>query len=247
MNNMRMEDFQELEELFVDMECLLSISRETNDYTEEHYRTHCELLKQINEKYQIIKKGAIGKYCTECKERTRPTRNTTLKTEEDKKRAYEAGNTDIVYCRECNRYLNKVNLKKHKMSATCRAKKNLKISTMICKKYYCELHLDFQALGDKLDHFCNTHNYTIRNGKNQDIQPELSWYNICDSSWTLPIEPFGKLEINKEIKLAVNDPELYTRQRKQIQSFLKNNPKYISISNSNNYGFVLSVKIIAKS
>jgi hypothetical protein len=246
MNNMRMEDFQELEELFVDMECLLSISRETNDYTEEHYRTHCELLKQINEKYQIIKEGAIGKYCTECKDRTRPTRNTTLKTEEDKKRAYEAGNTDIVYCKECNRYLNKVNLKKHKMSATCRAKKNLKISTMICKKYYCELHLDFQALGDKLDHFCNTHTYTIRNGKNQDIQPELRWTCNDESSWYLDV-PFPLLPINQEIKLAVNDPELYTRQVQQIKDFLKNNPELVSLSNSNNYGFVLSIKIIDKS
>ena len=243
---MRMEDFQELEELFVDMECLLSISRETNDYTEEHYRTHCDLLKQINEKYQKIKEGSIGTYCKECKDRTRPTRNPAFRTEEEKKKAYESGNTDIVYCKECNRYLNKANLKKHKMSATCRAKKNLKISTMICKKYYSEFHLEFQDLGDKLDHHCNKHSYTIKKGKNQDIQPELRWTRNGESSWYLN-GPFPSLPINKEIKLAVNDPELYTRQFKQIKSFLKNNPEYLSLSNSNNYGFVLSVKIIEKS
>jgi len=246
MNNIRMEDFQELEELFVDMTCLLACSYETNDYTEEHYRTHCDFLKKINEKYQNIKQGAIGRYCKASKNRTIPDRSRTYKNEEEKKRAYESGDRRVVYCKECNRYMNKENLKKHKLSATCKAKKNLKISTLVCKKYYSTFHLKFQALGDKLDHFCNTHTYTIRNGKNQDIQPELRWTCNDESSWYLDV-PFPLLPINQEIKLAVNDPELYTRQFQQIKDFLKNNPEFVSLSNSNNYGFVLSVKIIDKS
>ena len=124
---------------------------------------------------------------------------------------------------------------------------------MICKKYYCELHLDFQALGDKLDHFCNTHQYSIRNGKNQDIQPELRWNcndestisgaSVGERTWYLDV-PFPILPINQEIKLAVDDPELYTRQHTQILEWVEANPEYRVLSNSNNYGFVLSVKII---
>jgi len=193
MNSFRLADFQELEELFVDMECLLRTQLDTNDYTEEHYRTHCDFLKRINSKYQKIKKGTIGKYCRDCKNRRTPRRNRELVTEQQKREAYETGDNSIVYCRDCYRFVKRANLKKHKSTKLCKSKRNLKMSAIASKKIYSFLHYKFQGLEDIIDGFCINHTNDIREGINQTIEPELNWVNF-EGKWMIEKPPFWEVD-----------------------------------------------------
>ena len=244
-NNMRLKDFQELEELFVDMEELLRDAAEGKEYTENHYLIHCDHLKQINQKYQKIKKGAIGKYCKESRKRRTPNRTNTITDEDEKREAYEKGESGFVKCKDCCRLVKKYNLTVHRHSKLCKTKRNLKVSGMVCKNLHSEFHYEFQNLGDKMEHYIYSHSKTVRENEDRVIESVLNWKVNDDGKYELVTDPYDKIEINKEIKLDIDDFDLYTRQYNQLLKFIaNNNGKYRSISNSKPDGTLLSVKFL---